>query len=112
MLGYDIQIYRIEDKDALVFHYENFDVQWLDELVKDNKAQTWPSNAYPIKFEVSAKDSIEKLSNISPKEGQTILSDSNTKAPDERFSQKDELINVLKQFNDEQILYIEAWDIS
>jgi len=57
MLGFDIQIRRVEDKETLVFHYENLDVRWLDELVKENKAQTWPSNGYPIKFEVSVKDS-------------------------------------------------------
>ena len=110
MLGFDIQIYRIEDKETLVFHYENFDTRWLDELVKEKKAQTWPSNGYPIKFEVSVKDSIEKLNQIKPKEGQTILSD--TKVLDTNFAKKDDLINMLKQFNEDQILYIEAWDLS
>jgi len=110
MLGFDIQIYRVEDKETLVFHYENLDVQWLDELVKENKAQTWPSNGYPIKFEVSVKDSIDKLNQIKPKARQTVLSD--TKLPDINFSKKDDLIHVLKKLNGDQILYIEAWDLS
>ena len=110
MLGFDIQIHRVEDKETLVFHYENLDVRWLDELVKENKAQTWPSNGYPIKFEVSVKDSLEKLSHIKPKEGQTVLSD--TKLPDIHFSKKDDLIHILKKLNEDQILYIEAWDLS
>jgi hypothetical protein len=110
MLGFDIQIYRVEDKETLVFHYENLDVQWLDELVKENKAQTWPSNGYPIKFEVSVKDSIDKLNQIKPNARQTVLSD--TKLPDINFSKKDDLIHVLKKLNGDQILYIEAWDLS
>ena len=110
MLGFDIQIYRVEDKETLVFHYENLDVQWLDELVKENKAQTWPSNGYPIKFELSVKDSIDKLNQIKPNARQTIISD--TKLPDINFSKKDDLIHVLKKLNGDQILYIEAWDLS
>ena len=110
MLGFDIQIYRIEDKETLLFHYENFDTRWLDELVKEKKSQTWPSNGYPIKFEVSVKDSIEKLNQIKSKDGQTILTD--TKVLDTNIFKKNDLISVLKQFNEDQILYIEAWDLS
>ena len=110
MLGFDIQIHRVEDKKTLVFHYENLNVQWLDELVKEKKAQTWPSNGYPIKFEVSVKDSIDKLSQIKPKVGQTVLTD--TTVLNSNFTKKDDLIHVLKKLNEDQILYIEAWDLS
>ena len=110
MLGFDIQIHLVEDKETLIFHYENLDVRWLDELVKENKAQTWPSNGYPIKFEVSVKDSIDKLNHIKPKIGQTVLTD--TKVLDINFAKKDDLIHVLNKLNEDQILYIEAWDLS
>ena len=110
MLGFDIQIYRVEDKETLVFHYENFDIQWLLGLVEEKKAQTWPSNGYPIKFEVSVKDSIDKLNHTKPKARQTVLTD--TKVLDTNFAKKDDLIHVLKKLNSNQILYIEAWDLS
>ena len=110
MLGYDIEIYRIEDKETLVFNYENLDIKWLDDLVDENKAQSWPSNGYPIKFEVSVKNAIEKLNNFTPQTGQTILTDK--KALDTNFAKKDDLIHVLKKLNGDQILYIEAWDLS
>ena len=110
MLGYDIQISLVENKETLIFHYENFDTRWLDELVDENKAQTWPSNGYPIKFEVSVKVAIEKLNNFTPEIGQTVLADK--KVLDTNFPKKDDLTHVLKKLNGDQILYIEAWDLS
>ena len=110
MLGFDIQIHLIEDKETLIFHYENFDISWLTDLVDENKAQTWPSNGYPIKFEVSVKDSIEKLNKFKSKDSQTVLTD--TTVLETNFTKKDDLVYMLRKLNDDQILYIEAWDLS
>jgi hypothetical protein len=51
MLGFDIQIHRVEDKETLVFHYENFDVRWLDELVKEKKLRP----GHPMAIQLNLK---------------------------------------------------------
>jgi len=110
MLGFDIQIATDEKQENIIFHFQDLLMEWAQNIIKANKGKQLSFNGYPNKYEIKAKYLLNELKQIERNKDQTFLSDD--MHPIDSFEGYDQLITVLEKQDSEQILYIEAWDIS
>jgi len=58
MLGWAVFVHRVANPDSndLIVHWQTgvFGLEWLDQLVKDGKAQDLGGNGYPDRYTVTA----------------------------------------------------------
>ena len=111
MLGFDIQIATDEKQENIIFHYQDLLMEWADNIIKANKGKQFTFNGYPNKYEIKAEYLLNELKHIEKKRGQTFLSDDNFSVTD-TYSNYDELISIIEKIDPQQVLFIEAWDIS
>ena len=122
MLGFDIEIYKFIDgmditsnkfKKLILAKWTSggFDgLDWIEDLVNKAKAEDLGGSGYPFYYKAKAQFVLEALSSLSPKtKNQTIISDDYLLSAD-WHSKID--TSEIEKCNPNQLLIIEAWDLS
>jgi hypothetical protein len=110
MLGFDIQIATDEKQENIIFHFQDLLMEWAQNIIKANKGKQLSFNGYPNKYEIKAEHLLNELKIFEKNRDQTFLSDDMHLT--DSFEGYEAFIAILEKLNPEQILYIEAWDLS